>query len=159
MEVLPTEPPRLFFDASVIVAGAASVQGASRALLVLAEVGLVHAVVSPFALAEVERNLRWKLPAALPYFQRIREAGLWEIVADPPQDESNAWAKIVPLKDAPIIAAAIRAKPHRLITLDAKHLIVPPQVAAQSGLVIVTPGQVMQEIRQHIAAGFGRAQT
>ncbi len=159
MEVSPPEPPHLFFDASVIIAGAASVHGASRALLVLAEVGLIRAVVSPFALAEVERNLRWKLPAAVPYFRRIHEAIQWEIVPDPPQAESEFWTKFVPLKDAPIIAAAIHAKPHRLITLDAKHLIDPPQVAAQSGLVIVTPGQMMQEIRQHIAAGFGRAQT
>jgi len=108
MEIPSSEPPRLFFDASVIIAGAASIQGASRALLVLAEVGLIRAVVSPFALAEVERNLRWKLPQALPYFQRIREAIPWELVADPPQTESEAWTQIVPFKDAPIIAAAVK---------------------------------------------------
>jgi predicted nucleic acid-binding protein len=152
------EPPRLFFDASVIVAGAASVHGASRAMLILAEVSLIRAVVSPFVLEEVERNLRWKLPVAVPYFQRIREAIAWEIVPDPSQKEGETWATIVPLKDAPIIAAAVNAKPHRLITLDAKHLIDPPQVAAQSGLVIRTPGQVMQEIRQYLAEGFGQAQ-
>lgn len=101
--------------------------------------------------------MRWKLPQALPYFQRIREAIPWELVADPPQTESEAWTQIVPFKDAPIIAAAVNAKPHRLITLDAKHLIDPPQVAAQSGLIIVAPGQVMQEIRQYIADGFERS--
>jgi hypothetical protein len=43
------------------------------------------------------------------------------------------------LKDAPIIAAAILAKPDYLVTFDRKHLIQPPEVAALSGLVIALP--------------------
>lgn len=153
---LQPEPPRLFLDASVIIAGVASRKGASRGLLTLAEIGIVRAVVSPFAINETERNLRWKLPDALPFFRRIQEAINWEVVPDPSQSESNVWATVVPLKDAPIIAAAVNAKPHRFITLDAKHLIEPPEVARRSLLVIATPAQVIIEIRQFLAEGFER---
>lgn len=57
--------PRLFLDASVIIAALASEAGASRAILILAEVGLFRLVVCPYVLQEVERNLRKKLPTAV----------------------------------------------------------------------------------------------
>ena len=150
------EPPRFFLDSSVIIAGVASHKGASRGLLTLAEIGIIRVIVSPFAVNETERNLRWKLPDALPYFRKIQEAINWESVADPAQADVHVWASLVPLKDAPIIAAAVIAKPHRLVTLDVKHLIEPTEVAERSGLAIRTPAQVLTEIRQYIAEGFAR---
>lgn len=38
------EPPRVFIDASALIAGVASYTGASRALLMLAELGLIRFV-------------------------------------------------------------------------------------------------------------------
>ena len=58
--------------------------------------------------------------------------------------------------DAPILAVAVAARPERFVTLDVKHWIEPPHVAQRSGLVIRTPGQVMQEIRRYLAEGFER---
>jgi hypothetical protein len=51
-------------------------------------------------------------------------------------------------KDAAIIAAAIKAHPDYLATLDRKHLLDPPEVAARSGLTILTPGDVLARIRR-----------
>lgn len=57
MPTLPPETPRIFLDSSVLVAGAASFTGASRAILILAELGLLKLVVCPYILKETERNL------------------------------------------------------------------------------------------------------
>ena len=58
---------KVFLDASVIIAGVASRIGASRAVLNLAEIGLIQAVASRQVLDEVERNIRQKNPTGLTY--------------------------------------------------------------------------------------------
>lgn len=51
------------------------------------------------------------------------------------------------------------ARPERFATLDVKHWIEPPQIGQRSGLIIRTPGQVIQKIRQYLVAGFGRTES
>lgn len=79
---------RIFADAKVFIAGADSRSGASGAVLLLAEVGLFRLVVSRQVLDEAERNLRKKLPRALPTFAEILATLQIEIVPDP---EPYAW--------------------------------------------------------------------
>jgi predicted nucleic acid-binding protein len=61
----------IFADSSVIIAGAASSTGASRAVLTLAELGFLKVVISQLVLEESQRNLAKKLPAALPVFTQL----------------------------------------------------------------------------------------
>jgi predicted nucleic acid-binding protein len=61
----------IFADSSVIIAGAASSTGASRAVLTLAELGFLKVVISQLVLEESQRNLAKKLPAALPVFTKL----------------------------------------------------------------------------------------
>ncbi len=150
-------PVKLFVDSSVIYSAVTSSTGASRALLALAELGLVQLTLCPYILHEVEESLRWKQPLSLDPFRRVANATNWIVQPDPSVAEVARWLKVVAdPKDAPIIAAAVIAKPHRLVTLDVKHLIEPTEVAGRSGLVICAPGQIMQEIRQYLAEGFGK---
>ena len=151
------EPVRFFLDSSVLFSAAVSHTGASRALFALAELGLVRLPACSYVLEEVERSLHWKNPMALtPLRLLIQRSGL-EILPDATREEIEPWLSVSPdPDDAPILAAAVRAHPARLITLDEKHLIAPPQAAARTGLIFRTPGQVMQEIRQYLDVGFER---
>lgn len=143
---------RIFADSSVLIAGAGSRSGASRAVLTMAEIGLFKLLVSRQVLDECDRNLRRKLPAALPLFVELLALVDLEIVPDPPLTESVRWQSIIEAKDAPILAAAVLANPDRLLTLNTKDFT--PAVAAQSDLIIQTPGEFVQEIRAIIETGL-----
>lgn len=139
---------RIFADSSVLIAGVGSRQGASRAMLVMAEIGLFKLIVSRQVLAECERNLRKKLPRTLPIFAELLTAIELEIVPDPSLAESQKWEPIIEAKDAPILAAAIEAKAERLLSLNTKDFTA--EVARQSGLIIQTPDEFIQAIREII---------
>jgi predicted nucleic acid-binding protein len=136
---------RIFVDANVLIAGADSRTGAGNAVLQMAEIGLYRLVVSRQVLAETERNLREKLPRALPNFATQMSRLTLEIVPDPPPTETAKWVGIIEAKDAPILAAAVLAKVDRFLTLNTKDFT--PEVAAQSGLLIQTPGELIVNIR------------
>lgn len=153
----PVDPtaPRIFIDTSVIIAGVGSRVGASHAIMALAELGLLRPVVCPYVMDEAERNIQRKTPEAVPRYREVRANIAWELVPDPTLDQVKTWIGVIVPKDAPVLAAAVIAQPHRLVTLDTKDFIEPPQVAAQSNLRICTPGDLMREIRGILSRGFG----
>lgn len=138
---------RLFLDASVLFAAAYSAQGYARDLIRLALEEKVRLVVSQDVLDETERNLQKKAPSKVPAYRQLLALIDPELVADPSKEEVWAAEAYVVQKDAPIIAAASKAKPDYLVTLDRKHLIDPPEVAAKSGLQIVLPEEIVQTVR------------
>ncbi len=157
MPTSPLETPRIFLDSSVLIAGVASFTGASRAILVLAELGLLKLVVCPYILKETDRNLAKKLPEALPYYRRLCNSLDWEVVSDPLPGDVRRWAGIIEAKDAPILAAAVEAKPARLVTLDTKDFT--PETAEQAELAICTPGDLLREIRALLEGKFASPPT
>ena len=138
--------PRLFLDASVIIAGIASLTGASGIILSLCEAGQVQAVVSEAILDECQRNIQRKLPEMMPRFQRVTKALKLEVVPYPPLEQVGRCEEIIHRKDAHILAAAIEARPDYLITLDATHFLKDPSVGQKSGLRIVSPGDFLNEV-------------
>jgi hypothetical protein len=118
----------------------------------MAEIGLFKLIVSRQVLDECDRNLRQKLPAALPILAELLAAIGPEIVPDPPPEETIRWATIIEPKDAPILAAAVQASPDRLLTLNTKDFTA--EVAAKSRLTIQTPGEFVGNIRKIIAHGL-----
>lgn len=149
------EPPRVFPDASALIAGAASYTGASRALLTLAELGFITLVTCPYIQEEVRRNLELKLPEAVPYFDRLKDSIPWGMIDDPTQDEVDLWLEVIRAKDAPVLAAAVTAAPDRFVTLDKTDFLESLQVAERSRLRICTPGQLLREIRNLLAGLTG----
>lgn len=147
-------PPRIFLDSNVLFAAAASATGASRALVILAELGLLRLVVCPQVFDEVERNLQAKAPAALPHFRRLRTALDWEIVDDPTPEQVKACVDVIAAKDAPILAAAITAGSQRLVTLDAHHFN-RSEVRRRATFPIQTPGELLVDIRQALVQALG----
>lgn len=141
---------RVFVDANVLIAGADSRSGASRAVLMLAEVGLFKLVVCYQVLDEAERNIRKKLPKALKLFAELMAVLDLEIMEDPEPADWQRWQNIIEAKDAPILAAAVAAQVDRFLTLNTRDFT--PEVAAQSGLVIQTPAQFITDIRDLVTA-------
>ncbi|HAT14767.1 MAG TPA: hypothetical protein DCS91_15395 [Microcoleaceae bacterium UBA11344] len=143
---------RIFADSSVLIAGCGSRTGASRAVLTMAEIGLFKLVISDQVLEECDRNLRKKIPAAMPIFTELLAAINPEIQPDPSLEASSQWAAIIEAKDTPILAAAVLANVDRLLSLNTKDFTA--QVAAQSGLIIQTPAEFVREIREIVGKGL-----
>jgi predicted nucleic acid-binding protein len=137
--------PTVFADASVIIAGAGSRTGASRAVLYLAEMRMIQLIVSRQVLDEVERNVRGKLPVGLPVLTEWLIYIDIQVVDDPEPHEFEHWLAIIERKDAPILEAAVQRKVNYFLTLNTKDFT--PQVAKASGLNILTSGIFIQQVR------------
>lgn len=137
---------RVFCDANVLIAGAASRSGASRAVIITAEAGLFQMVVSRQVLDEAERNVRRKLPHSLPVLADILGHVRLEIVDDPSPQSFARWFDCIEEKDAPIVEAAVVAEVDYLLTLNSRDFT--PAVADRSGLTIWTPAQFVERLRE-----------
>ncbi len=138
--------PRVFIDASMLIAAAASSTGGSAAVLELGRRGQVLLLVSKLVLVEAERNIRQKLPseALLRFHQYIGTLPL-QVVAAATDREIAEASRIVAEKDAHVLAAALKGQTDVLLTLDRKHLLA-SAVRAASPVVIQTPGEFLQEL-------------
>ncbi len=136
-----------FLDSSVLFAAAYSAKGAARDLLVLALNGKVKLLISQQVLEETRRNLGLDYPEKLTLLNVIVEELDLIVVANPTKDQVLAAAEYTALKDAPIIAAAQNARVDYLVTYDRKHLLDPEIVAEKSGLLIVTPVLIVEQIQ------------
>jgi predicted nucleic acid-binding protein len=144
--------PSVLLDSSALFAGVVSATGASRALLVLSETSLIALTISEQVVAETERALARKAPRALPgYREALRRSGL-AVVRDPTPSDVAAHAGIVRHQpDAPIVVAAMQARVDYLVTLNRRHFIDDPDVAARSGVLIGTPGDALVGVRGSVA--------
>jgi len=137
---------RVFVDTSVLFTAVYSSTGAARDLIRLALRGKVKLLVSQDVLDEVERNLAKKVPQVIPVYHVFLATLALELIPLPSRAAVHEAEAYVAAKDAMIIAAAILAQPDYLVTYDRKHLLDRPEVAARSGLVIVTPDAVVQAV-------------
>lgn len=135
---------RAFLDSNVLIAGLASSTGAAAKILMLCEAGAIQAVVSEQILREAERNIRAKLPEKLPLYLAVVRAINAEITPSPSLEQVKKAAKIINATDAPILAAAIRAKPDYFVTLDRKHFHT-ARVIRETELKVVLPGELLDE--------------
>jgi predicted nucleic acid-binding protein len=140
---------RAFVDSSVFFSACYSPTGASRAIILDAIRGNVTLVVSNYVIREVGENLLRVAPSVHEVFLEFLQTVPFEHVR-PSKREVLKAATYTELKDAPIVAAAIRAKVDYLATLDRRHLVDKPEVSAGSGLSVVLPSELLQKIREHI---------
>ncbi len=147
----PTSPisPRVFVDADVLFAGAASPSehGASLLILRLAEITLIEAIGSTQVVVEAERNLAEKLPQALAAFRfiiiisRCLRSG-----ADPLPADLHPYTGCADPQGMPILVAARRERCPWLVTFNVRHY--------QPGLPDVTvlrPGDFVLRLRDRLA--------
>lgn len=138
-----TIKPRIFIDADVLFAGAASPNehSASNVILRMAELTLIDAITSNQAITEVERNILEKMPRALPAFQLLVNRSL-KIVSNPEPAEIEAYFGSADPEDLPILVAAKREGCELLATFNIRHY--------QPGIPSVTtlmPGDLVLRIR------------
>jgi len=114
--------PRIFVDADLLFAGAASPSehGASLLVLRMAEITLTEAFTSQQVIAEAERNLTEKLPQALPAFRLIVSRCL-HVVPDPSPADLQPHSGLADPEDLPILVAAFREGCPWLVTFNARH--------------------------------------
>lgn len=143
---------RIFFDANVIIAGSMSRKGASRALMMLAEMGMFRMVVSRQVMDEVERNLRNKLPQGLPVMVEMLGYIAPEIVEDPPAEALARWQGHIEAKDMPVLEAAVTADVDFLVTLNSRDFTL--KIASLSGVPVVSPGELIERIRESVTEGL-----
>ncbi len=135
-----TEPLPVCIDADVLIAGLLSRTGASHAILVLGELGLLRLVLPDTAVAEVQRNLAAKLPEAAPLFEEFLRAVPVHIQRLTPHDLERARA-LADAKDVPILAAAIGAGARILVTHNIRHF------RSGEGVRVVRPARLIEEAR------------
>ena len=139
--------PRLFVDADVLFAGAASANEHSASLLILrlSEITLIEAVASQQVITEVERNLEAKLPAALPAF-RLLVSRCLRLVPDPLKEELAVNGGRADPKDLPILTAALQAGCSWLVTFNVRHF-----QPGHPDLVVLAPGEFILRLRYLLA--------
>ena len=139
----PVKRIKVFIDTSVLIAGVASLTGASAAVLDLCESETVQMVVSLQVLVEADRNFAAKFPNLVSQYRQFIQDLAPLMVDDPPAAAVKKAASLVGRKDAAILAAAMVEKVDCLITLDKKHFLKekPPQVLP---LEICTPADFLK---------------
>jgi predicted nucleic acid-binding protein len=140
--------PRLFIDADVLIAGSASPNehSASLVLLRMAEITLIEAVTSEQVIRECERNLKEKIPRALPAFQLLVQKSL-KIVPDPTDEEKKILHGKADVKDLPILVAASREGCAFLATFNLRHY-----QPGLSDVQVLKPGELVLRIRHRLAS-------
>jgi predicted nucleic acid-binding protein len=144
--VSPKPQRRIFLDSSVLYAAAFSPTGPARRLILKGIESSVARAISDLVLEETKRNLTKNVPSALPYFSLITNL-FAPYITRPSKAEVLQAAKIVYLKDAPIVAAAARGKADYLATHDVKRLLNHAKVIEQTyGITVLTPAELLSAL-------------
>jgi predicted nucleic acid-binding protein len=137
--------PRVFIDSSVLFSAANSTRGHSHDLIRMGARGEIVLVLSDYVFEETRRNLGSLSPPKETRLDEIISSAAIEIVEVTRKEVLNA-AKIVVLKDAPILAAAKAAKVDMLVSLDKKHLLGRPELVEFLGAGILSPKEAFEQI-------------
>jgi predicted nucleic acid-binding protein len=140
-----SDPIKLFFDASVLIAAAHSLTGRSGYLLEGCRRGKFKPVVTRLILIEAERNIKAKLGEEdlLRFYQLL---GSVDFIVKPPASarEVADYSHLIEQKDAHVLAAAVRSGAQFLLTLDTRHFMTERLSKANLGLIIATPGHFIK---------------
>jgi len=138
---------RIFIDSSVLFSAANSSRGHSRDPLLMGASGEIKIIISNFVLQETIRNLSGLKKPPLEELDQIVQNANIELV-DASKPSVLDAAKLIVLKDAPIIAAAKTAKVNMLVSLDKKHILGRTDLETYINAPIVTPLIAYQTIRK-----------
>ncbi len=143
MEATNPVKPRVFIDADVLFAGAASPNehSASNLILRMAELTLIEAITSAQVIAEAERNLEDKMPKALPAFKLLVSRSL-KIVEDPLPEQIVEHRGLANPDDLPILVAAVREGCELLTTFNIRHY-----QPGYPSVTVMKPGDLVLRIR------------
>jgi predicted nucleic acid-binding protein len=143
----PRRKCKVFLDSNVLLSGLFSDKGAPRIILDLLTLNLpiLAGATGCYNLMEVERNLKKRMPAAMPlYREYLSKLGL-EVVALPSQETVRSMAGIIAEKDIPVLASAIACGAEYLITGDKKDFA-RLKTDKRYNLTIVGPSEFIETV-------------
>lgn len=146
--------PDLFLDSSALVAGIISSVGATRALLVLGEIGKVQLSISEQVIAETEHAVARKIPSVLSLVRQVILNSGVKIFSDPDFSEVQTCLNWMhDPTDVPILVAAMKAQVSYLVTLNRKHFLEDASLSQRAGFRIGTPGDALAWVREELSKG------
>ena len=138
--------PKVFLDSSVFFAATYSATGAAHDLLLAAIQGRVTLFLSDYVLDETERNLLANAARAHPAFLRFCAILPYQL-SHPPEALISDTARLVVVKDAPIIATARAAGVMLVATDDRKDLLSNrKEIQAAFDITVATPDEILASI-------------
>lgn len=113
---------RVFLDSNVILSGLFSDRGAPRILLDILSLNLsvIAGITGRYNIMEIERNLRAKLPEAVPVYKEYIGKLNLHIIPIPAMEELRKYTGAIAAKDVPVLVSAIKGRADYLITGDKK---------------------------------------
>ncbi|MGM0399975.1 MAG: PIN domain-containing protein [Chloroflexota bacterium] len=141
-----TRETSLFFDASVLVAGAHSPQGGSALLLAACARGGFRAQMSFAVLMETLHALDEFPRQSRRAFECLLREIDWEFLAVPPEEVLARYEQYIDTKDVHVLAAAVEGGAEFLLTLDRRHILAVVDGVREEGLDIniLRPGDFIR---------------
>ena len=140
--------PKVFFNASVILAGLHSPKGGSGALLDWSKKGQVQAFTSEIVIDETIRNLT-KIKVSKKIFKE-RLKGVFKGIAAPSSKRgAGRFSKIVvDMGDAHLFRSAKKLKVEYLVSLDKKHVLSLKSKFKKPK--IINPGELIEILKKGV---------
>ena len=131
----------------MLLSGLFSDKGAPRIILDLLTLNLpmLAGATGRYNLIEVERNLKKKMPEAMPLYQKYLPRLRLEIVEMPSRATVISMAGAIAEKDVPVLASAIECSAEYLITGDKKDFAKLRNVKKYN-LKIVSPSEFIETV-------------
>lgn len=136
--------PKVFFNASVILAGLKSPVGGSGKILSWSKNHKIDGVISEIVADETARHAD-KI-GVKPAYIRLAMKTIFNLILEAPAEKNAAkFSKIViDPGDAHVLASCHEAKPDFLVTLDKKHLLILQKRI--KWIHIVSPGELIEKL-------------
>lgn len=138
---------RVYFDASVIIAGLLSPDGGSALLLTLVNKHIIVGITSQTVIDEV-LDKREKIQRSKTYIEKFILNNNLIVRKRLLRSEIKNCLSIVDRNDAHVVVGAQKTHCSHLVTLDKKHLLRADVKHAFKPLKILTPGGVLREFVQ-----------
>lgn len=142
--------PRVFLDSCVLIEALVAPWSASRGLLILGRAALFTFVLAEIVIEETERALATRLGPSYGGAQQLRRdfrlllerLKVERVPHATRQEFQQAQAWIRHANDAPVLAAAVKAKPDWFLTGSTARFNA--EVAMCTGLEILTPAELLE---------------
>jgi predicted nucleic acid-binding protein len=142
----------VFLDTSAIFAATQSEGGGARLICKLGEAGALSLWIGPWVLREAEAVAARKSPASRPALALLLDRARIQVAPEAEPDQlTRAQTIIAYLPDAQILAEAMAANVHYLVSLDRKHLVGNPRTALLP-FPIGTPADFLAWYRLQLAS-------
>lgn len=135
---------KIFLDSNVLIAGLASIKGASAIVLRLTEIKAFEVFISQQIILESERNIKKKLSEFLPYFYYAIKYLPLEVSKDFQKQDLKLAKLLSKESDQMIFQTVSKIKPDYFLTLNRKHFH-QKVIKKMANFIICTPAQFLDE--------------